>query len=59
MSLKFDLLKEDQGSRARLGRITTAHGIIETPVFMPVGTRAAVKTLTNQQLLDLDARIIL
>lgn len=58
-SLTFTLLKTDSGSKARLGTIQTAHGVIETPVFMPVGTRASVKTLTNQQLVDMDARIIL
>lgn len=44
---------------ARRGQITTEHGLIETPVFMPVGTRASVKAVTNRQLLELDARIIL
>lgn len=55
----FKLLKEDKSSKARLGIIETAHGRIETPIFMPVGTKGAVKTLTNQQLLDIDAQIIL
>ena len=45
--------------RARVGLIETSHGSIETPVFMPVGTRGAVKTLTNRQLKELDAKIIL
>ncbi len=58
-ALKFHLLKEDAKSRARLGKIETEHGVIETPIFMPVGTRGAVKTLTNQQLLDINAQIIL
>lgn len=57
--LKYQLHKNAEGCKARLGEIYTAHGIIETPTFMPVGTRAAVKTLTQQQLLDIDARIIL
>lgn len=57
--MKFQLLKNEARTKARLGMIETAHGTIETPVFMPVGTRAAIKTLTNQQLLDIDARIIL
>lgn len=55
----FKLLKEDPHSKARLGMIETAHGPIETPIFMPVGTKGAVKTLTNQQLLDIKAQIIL
>lgn len=57
--LKYQLHKVASGSQARLGEIHTAHGVIDTPTFMPVGTRAAVKTLTQQQLLDIDARIIL
>lgn len=57
--LKFSQLKKDSGSKARLGRIETAHGLIETPIFMPVGTRGAVKTLTNQHLIDIGAQIIL
>lgn len=55
--MQFNVLKT-QGM-ARLGKLKTEHSEIDTPVFMPVGTRGAVKCLTNQQLLDLDARIIL
>jgi len=55
--MRFDLQKVDGNARA--GRLETEHGVIETPVFMPVGTRGAVKTLTNCQLVDLDAKIIL
>jgi len=58
-SLNFTVHKTEAASQARLGTLKTAHGVIETPVFMPVGTRAAVKTLTNQQLLDIGAQIIL
>ena len=49
--MKFTLTKTDAGSKARLGILETAHGAIETPVFMPVGTRGAVKTLLHQELL--------
>ena len=45
--------------RARRGRVRLAHGEIETPVFMPVGTRAAVKGLTHDQIIALDPEIIL
>jgi len=51
-------LKADAGG-ARRGRLTTAHGAIETPVFMPVGTQATVKSLRNEALEELGARIIL
>lgn len=57
--MKFTIEKTSSSSKARVGRLETAHGSFETPVFMPVGTRGAVKTLTQQQLLDLGARIIL
>lgn len=57
--MKFHLRKTDTGSKARLGTISTDHGEIETPIFMPVGTRGAVKTLTTRQLYDINAQIIL
>jgi queuine tRNA-ribosyltransferase len=57
MSFGFELLSTD--GAARCGRMTTAHGTIETPVFMPVGTQGAVKALTQQQLAEAGARIIL
>jgi queuine tRNA-ribosyltransferase len=44
---------------ARRGRLTTAHGAVETPAFMPVGTRGAVKAVTQRDLIDLGAEIIL
>lgn len=57
--MRFSVLKTDANTKARLGKIETAHGVIETPIFMPVGTRGSVKTLTNQQLHDAGAQIIL
>ncbi|MFO1476662.1 MAG: tRNA guanosine(34) transglycosylase Tgt [Verrucomicrobiota bacterium] len=55
----FELLKTDPGSRARLGRLTTAHGVVETPVFMPVGTQASVKALDLRELLEMETQILL
>lgn len=55
----FKLLHKDKTSRARLGRLTTPHGDIDTPVFMPVGTQGTVKTLSNGELKDMGAEIIL
>jgi hypothetical protein len=55
----FDLLKTDSSSKARLGRLTTTHGVIETPVFMPVGTQASVKALDPRELQEMGTRIIL
>ncbi len=47
------------GSRARTGTLTTAHGTVETPVFMPVGTRGSVRTQTLAQLIELGAPMLL
>ncbi len=55
----FELLSTDPGSRARLGRLHTAHGTVETPVFMPVGTQASVKALDNRELLEMGTQILL
>lgn len=48
--MKFDLLSTDAGSKARAGTITTDHGKIETPIFMPVGTVASVKGVHQREL---------
>lgn len=59
-SLKFELETTAAGSRARAGKITTDHGEIQTPIFMPVGTVGTVKAVTQQQLKDdVEAQIIL
>ena len=55
----FELLKTDPHSKARLGRLTTAHGKIDTPVFMPVGTQGSVKALDPRELLEMGTQIIL
>ncbi len=57
--MAFELVKTEPGSKARRGRLTTAHGVIETPVFMPVGTQASVKAVSPQELRELKAQIIL
>lgn len=56
---KFELLKESDECKARLGKIHTNHGDIETPIFMPVGTKATVKAMTPDELKDIEAQIIL
>ena len=58
-AVTFELLKKDDGTRARRGRLETPHGIIETPVFMPVGTAATVKALKPDDVAELGAQIIL
>jgi len=55
----FDLLKTDSKTRARLGRMTTTHGVVETPVFMPVGTQGSVKALDPRELEEVGTQIIL
>ena len=55
----FELLQTDSATSARCGRLQTAHGIVETPIFMPVGTRATVKTLDGADLKALHSQIIL
>src|SRR6185436_3193088 len=55
----FKLLGTDPSSKARLGRLTTPHGVIDTPVFMPVGTQASVKALDPRELLEMGTQIIL
>ncbi len=58
-ALKFELLHKDSRTRARRGRITTKHGTIETPVFMPVGTQATVKAMKPEDVEKTGAEIIL
>ena len=55
----FELLSKDTSSKARRGRLTTAHGVIETPAFMPVGTQGSVKGVSARELRELEAQIIL
>ncbi|MEW6541763.1 MAG: tRNA guanosine(34) transglycosylase Tgt [Bacillota bacterium] len=59
MGMRFEVLKQDSRTGARLGRLTTPHGVVDTPVFMPVGTQGTVKTMTPEEVRDLGARIIL
>jgi queuine tRNA-ribosyltransferase len=58
--LRFELEATDPGSKARAGRIATDHGVIDTPIFMPVGTVGSVKAVHQYELVDdVDAKIIL
>lgn len=59
MKLEYTLIKKSESSNARLGIIKTAHGNINTPIFMPVGTRGSVKAMTPEELKELNAEIIL
>jgi queuine tRNA-ribosyltransferase len=59
MSFEYTLVKKSAQSEARAGLLQPPHGTIETPAFKPVGTQATVKTLSRDELLDMDAQIIL
>jgi len=59
MRKTFELISQNQESKARRGRVITTHGIVETPAFMPIGTQGSVKAVSPQELHDLNAQIIL
>ena len=58
-AVTYELIKTDSRTKARRGRVTTPHGVIETPVFMPVGTAATVKAMRTEEVKELGAEIIL
>ncbi len=55
----YELIKECSATHGRLGRLYTPHGVVATPVFMPVGTQATVKAMTPEELAEIGAQIIL
>lgn len=57
--MKFEVVTSDDGTRARSGLLHTPHGTVETPVFMPVGTQASVKTLSPLELEDAGVQLII
>ena len=59
MKIKYNLLHEEKDTKARLGTIETNYGTVETPMFMPVGTQATVKTLTPEELYAMHTGVIL
>ena len=56
---RFETIKVCKQSGARIGKLYTPHGVIETPVFMPVGTQATVKSLSPEELKEVNSQIIL
>lgn len=58
-AVTYELIKTDSRTKARRGRVTTPHGVIETPVFMPVGTAATVKAMRPEEVKEMGAEIIL
>lgn len=59
MAIKFEIIKKSKKTKARLGKLLTPHGVIDTPVFMPVGTKATVKAMTPRELEQLNINMIL
>src|SRR5574344_1717377 len=59
MKIKYELIKNDSESKARLGKLHTNYGVFDTPMFMPVGTLANVKTLTPEELKEMHSAVIL
>ena len=59
MKIKYELIKNDKDSKARLGKLHTNYGVYDTPMFMPVGTLANVKTLTPEELHAMNSAVIL
>ncbi|MBG9987613.1 tRNA guanosine(34) transglycosylase Tgt [Aerococcaceae bacterium DSM 111176] len=58
-AIRYELIKEEKHTGARLGRVHTPHGTFDTPIYMPVGTLATVKSLSPEELKDAGAEIIL
>lgn len=59
MKIKYELIKKDSNCSARLGILHTNHGSFDTPIFMPVGTQATVKTLSPEELKEVNSAVIL
>ncbi|MTI79761.1 MAG: tRNA guanosine(34) transglycosylase Tgt [Firmicutes bacterium] len=55
----FETIKQDSRTRARTGRLHTPHGTVETPIFMPVGTQATIKTMTPDEVEEVGGRLVL
>jgi queuine tRNA-ribosyltransferase len=58
-AFSFEIVARDSSSRARAGRFSTPHGVVDTPAFMPVGTRATVKTLDPDELRTVGSQMVL
>lgn len=58
-TLPFEIVASDKATRARLGKLSTSHGVVDTPAFMPVGTAGTVKAITQEQLEELGVQVLL
>ena len=59
MAIRYEHIKTCKQTGARLGKLHTPHGVIDTPIFMPVGTLATVKSMSPEELADIGSQIIL
>lgn len=59
MGIQYELLKKEAKTKARLGKLHTNYGVYDTPMFMPVGTKATVKSLTPEELKEMNCGVIL
>jgi queuine tRNA-ribosyltransferase len=59
MAFRFEIIKKDSSSQARLGRVDTDHGSFSTPAFLPVGTQGTIKSLTPEELVEIGVEAIL
>ena len=59
MKIKYELIKNEKDTKARLGKLHTNYGVYDTPMFMPVGTQATVKTLSPEELKKMNSAVIL
>lgn len=57
--IEYKLIKKEKNTKARLGKIKTNYGVVDTPMFMPVGTKATVKSLTPEELYDAGSGVVL
>lgn len=58
-TIRFEILKKSQKSSARVGKLETPHGVIDTPAFLPIATQGTVKTMSPRELLEIETQIIL
>lgn len=59
MPINFEIVRKSKDSQARVGKLITPHGVVETPLFLPVGSKAAVKTLTPEEIKSIGGKMIL
>ena len=59
MNIEYSLIHKEKNTNARLGKLKTNYGTFDTPMFMPVGTKATVKSLTPEELYDAHSGIVL